>query len=781
MTVAQEANGNPRVTRRDLTQFLRYLLVMRWAHWMWLLPAFVTVTQMAVDDPKSFQEPSLLWSAIAAGGFWNPATHFATYLLACLLLVLNYNGIYGFRFKAANPRVARLFHPATAALFGGMGILFALDAAMDREIFVRAAEALFALLSMISAYAQHVEERRQSLGKDAGQVVAFVTSLANERDCRKAPPPKNLRWGMEFAVWTAICGFAAVLLPQPLKAFLPFLSLYLIARAKYLFQPQFNALLQEDPRPPVLYLRSFRADEQVKFSRINRQSNDGTLEQRLARHFGGRGPFIAIGAPQNPLVLGAVRTVLGPDEWQGRVMGWMQSSSAIVLVVGTTKWIDWELKKIFDLGDLEKLVLIFPPVRKRLRGRAEKEAGLHLAAAQTALKGTKWEESMAELGDPLRLRSLVFHADGAVEVVVCRSRNILSYEWAAFLAHYWQNQASATPFVRECRDIRASKGRRRAATLVDVLLICGAWAPLGLIVWYHAFDAVSAALAAAGVIALLLYFAICEGWFGASCGQALASIRVVRDDGRRLGFRTGLMRIALSLVDGNFRGIRETVTQTELVENKYGSGARAVAATAWIAIVGLGISSAMLLYRAAPARLFAPKGFEEIPAASVSQSTGKLEAGDLAFTQERNGAARSNVYQAGDRVDLQYELIGFGRDSSGRANIQVNYQVLEPDGTPAGQEPPMEFNDPIAFADPALLWIELPTNICAPPGSYQIKVMAKDAVKNSDLAFTTEFQIANGATCHLQILGLQFVVPGAAATATPVVKMGDSLQMQCMV
>jgi hypothetical protein len=70
------------------------------------------------------------------------------------------------------------------------------------------------------------------------------------------------------------------------------------------------------------------------------------------------GPFIAIGSPQAKVPqVGAARARLSDADWQAVVLNWMNTSSSIVMLVGTTQWIEWELAHVIETGNATKLML----------------------------------------------------------------------------------------------------------------------------------------------------------------------------------------------------------------------------------------------------------------------------------------------------------------------------------------------------------------------------------------------------------------------------------------
>jgi hypothetical protein len=211
----------------------------------------------------------------------------------------------------------------------------------------------------------------------------------------------------------------------------PFLMLFY---ARSCFQPSAEALLKADPRPPVLFLRSFIDDERMKYIRAERSFMDASLESRIAKHFSEVGPFIAIGSPSDRLpTIGAARASLSDAEWQGKVLEWMDACSLLVVMAGATHWIAWELRKIVERGHVGKLILLFPQVRFWYRKRS---SAARLAAIKEAFVGSPWESALHDIGQPWRIRSLVFEKNGHVSLVVAKSRNRNAYHLAALIAHF---------------------------------------------------------------------------------------------------------------------------------------------------------------------------------------------------------------------------------------------------------------------------------------------------------------------------------------------------------
>ena len=103
-------------------------------------------------------------------------------------------------------------------------------------------------------------------------------------------------------------------------------------------------------------------------------------------------------------------------------------------------------------------------------------------------------------------------------------------------------------------------GRRVVATIIDLVLLSvvgGILAAPGALIDGLAdgriSDGVSGFLFSTGGLAALIvafaYFAIMEGRFGQTLGKMAAGVRVVREDGGRIGIKEALLRTLMRIVD----------------------------------------------------------------------------------------------------------------------------------------------------------------------------------------------------------------------------------------
>lgn len=132
--------------------------------------------------------------------------------------------------------------------------------------------------------------------------------------------------------------------------------------------------MQKDPRPPVIYLRSF--DQEMRQNTLKEllkdafqgtplpgsQSAWGPREQyEFAKVMKKFGPYIAIGRPGEKLPeLGAARAYVSDDNWQQEVTNWIDRASIIVVEAGRTPGLAWELGRLIRHAHAKKVLMILP-------------------------------------------------------------------------------------------------------------------------------------------------------------------------------------------------------------------------------------------------------------------------------------------------------------------------------------------------------------------------------------------------------------------------------------
>jgi hypothetical protein len=120
--------------------------------------------------------------------------------------------------------------------------------------------------------------------------------------------------------------------------------------------------LWADRSRPVLFLRSFKDDAQyVDVADDVDEPLIDRFENILAEAARPYGPVIAVGKPGTLPTDGAARAYYAGDNWREAVIRWMDQALFILMVVGYTKGVEWELDTAILRGHAQKLVLVFPP------------------------------------------------------------------------------------------------------------------------------------------------------------------------------------------------------------------------------------------------------------------------------------------------------------------------------------------------------------------------------------------------------------------------------------
>ena len=149
--------------------------------------------------------------------------------------------------------------------------------------------------------------------------------------------------------------------------------IFLVARR--LGSADARRLMLRDPRPPVLYLRSF-SDDRLRLwtATLGRPSlverftprRFDRFEEVLVRHLSRYGPVIAANQPGTRLApIRAARETIEPANWQSAMARWMAHSALIVFLAPpsrVTQGLHWELRTVAEHGQLDKALVVVPPV-----------------------------------------------------------------------------------------------------------------------------------------------------------------------------------------------------------------------------------------------------------------------------------------------------------------------------------------------------------------------------------------------------------------------------------
>ena len=337
--------------------------------------------------------------------------------------------------------------------------------------------------------------------------------------------------------------------------------------AQHYFRPNYQTLIRLDPRPPVLFLRSFVDDSNTNAaSGVNNVLNalgfagynffDYSFEDRLGFHFSPFGPFIAVTGPKKEEPVGAVRLGLTNEEWQNKIVGLMEESRLIVVLAGVGKSLAWELEAL-DRGEhIPKTLFIFSPKGSRQFRRAKiPSPSERLLFLSRSLGNTSWGKALRSLREGCNSEDIRAIVCSPTEVVVLTSRTKTrdSYYIGTVVAHYLMQRREHHPARQTFDDVSAdahstaSIGIRSIATALDSVLILSLYvicmtpntpSPTGL-----------EALSGISVLAFF-YYLLLEGLAGATLGKAVCAVEIRSNiAGKTIGMKASLIRNLLRIVD----------------------------------------------------------------------------------------------------------------------------------------------------------------------------------------------------------------------------------------
>jgi hypothetical protein len=185
---------------------------------------------------------------------------------------------------------------------------------------------------------------------------------------------------------------------------------YQARRAK---TPSAEEAMVRDRRSPLLYLRSFdqegntfaevSREDAAKYSEITSYSRalafNLTLEQFLAREIDRKiGPLIALGNPTDYLPPeGAARTYAADKGWQEYFIDLSSQSAAIVMQMGNSDNLNWELISIRKRGLQNRLMVITPPPPTTSAVNKTILSLTHLSNRIKGIQQASWDKFAANL------------------------------------------------------------------------------------------------------------------------------------------------------------------------------------------------------------------------------------------------------------------------------------------------------------------------------------------------------------------------------------------------
>ena len=253
--------------------------------------------------------------------------------------------------------------------------------------------------------------------------------------------------------------------------------------------PSAEEVMTLDPRPPILYLRSFQDDADSTIDDDASAWTRGWLkilrppspEEELAAILERLGPVVAIGKPGEELPeLGAARLYVAHDAWQAKVQALMAQAALVVIRVGTSPGVLWEIEQALvriPRGRLAFAMLGRGTLAPALAARLSPVLGPALGASRPEAPPAAWTTWFFR--DPRRrIGGLIgFRSDGAVVAVPVRSWPVALRD----LAFLTIGRPSAPPLRKAWRDLLRATGHdvatpvRPSRALAVVLALAFGW------------------------------------------------------------------------------------------------------------------------------------------------------------------------------------------------------------------------------------------------------------------------------------------------------------------
>lgn len=227
--------------------------------------------------------------------------------------------------------------------------------------------------------------------------------------------------------------------------------------------PSADEAQRADPRPPILYLRSFADDATsvvddggfkfwAQFLSLLGVPNP---EQEMATILERAGPVVAIGRPGEKLPqLGAARLYVEGEQWKAEVLALLGRARLVVIRIGATPGVRWEIEQALNLVPRDRIVL-------SLFGSSALTIPLEVESRLAPLLGNQWAASLPQpppsglkawgFRDPRRrVGSLVCFPPASPPVVVPMANWPL---WCRDAAYLFILRISALPLRRAWREV----------------------------------------------------------------------------------------------------------------------------------------------------------------------------------------------------------------------------------------------------------------------------------------------------------------------------------------
>ena len=166
------------------------------------------------------------------------------------------------------------------------------------------------------------------------------------------------------------------------------ISIGLLVIADGFLRPDVQQTRVADPRPPVVYLRPFGEDLELTYDVVSTGESSYPLTAKaedFLLSLNAIGPLVSIAQPDLASRIGvhphgAAREYVGEGDWQARVQALLDEAGMVVLAIGDSPGIEWEIEQVRKRVGPQSLLLYLPPrpigalTRK---GRAKKERAVY--------------------------------------------------------------------------------------------------------------------------------------------------------------------------------------------------------------------------------------------------------------------------------------------------------------------------------------------------------------------------------------------------------------------
>ncbi|QID17426.1 hypothetical protein G3580_07060 [Nitrogeniibacter mangrovi] len=165
-------------------------------------------------------------------------------------------------------------------------------------------------------------------------------------------------------------------------------GLTLLVVAETFFMPSATEVLARDRRPPVVFLRPFDEDAERTYDVISTGETSTTITAKAEDFLlalNAVGPLISIAQPSRLArwgmhPFGAYRDFIGAGDWQARVTNWLDRAGMVVLAMGDSPGIEWEIAQVRRHIRPQSLLVYLPPRPVEAwtrKGRHEKERAIY--------------------------------------------------------------------------------------------------------------------------------------------------------------------------------------------------------------------------------------------------------------------------------------------------------------------------------------------------------------------------------------------------------------------